>query len=105
MTVASDNMAAVLHAAGDLRISGRPMPVPGAGEVVVEVHSVGICGSDVHYYRHGRIGDHVVVDPMVLGHEAGGTVVDLGPGVTTLEVGQRVAVEPDALSDDAAALI
>ncbi|MGW4945362.1 NAD(P)-dependent alcohol dehydrogenase [Actinoplanes sp. NPDC004185] len=87
-------MAAVLHAAGDLRISARPMPVPGPDEVLVEVRSVGICGSDVHYYRHGRIGDHVVVDPMILGHEAGGTVVDRGSAVTTLEVGQRVSVEP-----------
>jgi L-iditol 2-dehydrogenase len=94
MTTATGNMAAVLHAAGDLRISERPMPVPGPGEVLVEIHSVGICGSDVHYYRHGRIGDHVVVDPMVLGHEAGGTVVGLGPDVTTLAVGQRVSVEP-----------
>ena len=95
MTAATvDNVAAVLHAAGDLRISARPMPVLGAGEVLVEVHSVGICGSDVHYYRHGQIGEHVVRDPMVLGHEAGGTVVDRGSAVNGLEVGQRVSIEP-----------
>jgi L-iditol 2-dehydrogenase len=88
------NVAAVLHAAGDLRISDHPMPTPGAGEVLVEVRSVGICGSDVHYYEHGRIGDYVVNSPMVLGHEAGGVVVDVGPGVTSITTGQRVAVEP-----------
>jgi L-iditol 2-dehydrogenase len=88
------NVAAVLHAAGDLRISEWPMPTPGPGEVLVKVYSVGICGSDVHYYEHGRIGDYVVESPMVLGHEAGGVVVDRGPGVTTIEVGTRVSIEP-----------
>jgi L-iditol 2-dehydrogenase len=88
------NVAAVLHGTGDLRISDHPMPTPGPGEVLVEVRSVGICGSDVHYYEHGRIGDYVVESPMVLGHEAGGVVVDVGPDVTTIGVGQRVAVEP-----------
>ena len=70
------------------------MPVPGPNEVVVEIGSVGICGSDVHYYEHGRIGDYVVTSPMVLGHESSGVVVALGPGVTALEIGRRVAVEP-----------
>jgi L-iditol 2-dehydrogenase len=79
---------------GDLRIADHPMPSPGPGEVLVQVGSVGICGSDVHYYEHGRIGDFVVESPMVLGHEAGGVVVDCGPGATALQVGQRVAVEP-----------
>jgi L-iditol 2-dehydrogenase len=88
------NVAAVLHAPGDLRIEERPMPTPGPGEVLVQVGSVGICGSDVHYYEHGRIGDYVVHSPMVLGHEAGGVVVDRGAGATALAVGQRVAVEP-----------
>jgi L-iditol 2-dehydrogenase len=88
------NVAAVLHGVGDLRIEDQPMPTPGPGEVLVEVRSVGICGSDVHYYEHGRIGDYVVNAPMVLGHEAGGVVVDRGAGVTAIEVGQRVAVEP-----------
>ena len=54
------------------------MPVPGPREVLVEVGSVGICGSDVHYYEHGRIGDFVVRAPMVLGHEASGVVVARG---------------------------
>jgi L-iditol 2-dehydrogenase len=88
------NLAAVLHGVGDLRIEDHPMPVPGPNEVVVQIRSVGICGSDVHYYEHGRIGDFVVNSPMVLGHESSGVVVDRGPGATALEVGQRVAVEP-----------
>ncbi|MEV6492111.1 NAD(P)-dependent alcohol dehydrogenase, partial [Actinoplanes sp. NPDC051633] len=86
------NLAAVLHAAGDLRIEERPMPSPGPGEVIVEIRSVGICGSDVHYFEHGRIGEHVVREPMVLGHEASGVIVDAG--ATSRPVGQRVAVEP-----------
>jgi L-iditol 2-dehydrogenase len=88
------NLAAVLHGVGDLRIEEHPMPVPGPHQVVVQIRSVGICGSDVHYYEHGRIGDFVVNSPMVLGHESSGVVVDRGPGATALEVGQRVAVEP-----------
>ena len=89
---AQSNLAAVLHGIGDLRIEDHPMPVPGPNEVVVEVRSVGICGSDVHYYEHGRIGDHVVRTPMVLGHESSGVVVD--SGTSGLAVGQRVTMEP-----------
>ncbi len=81
----TQNVAAVLHAAGDLRIEEVPTPSPGPGEVLVEVRSVGICGSDVHYYEHGRIGDYVVEQPMILGHEASGVVAGTG---------QRVAIEP-----------
>jgi L-iditol 2-dehydrogenase len=87
-----ENRAAVLHGIGDLRIEDRPTPVPGAHEVVVEIRSVGICGSDVHYYEHGRIGDFVVDSPMILGHESAGVVVD--PGSTGMAVGQRVSIEP-----------
>jgi len=88
------NLAAVLHGIGDLRIEEHPMPEPAPHEVVVEIRSVGICGSDVHYYEHGRIGDHVVNAPMVLGHESSGVVVGRGSAATALEIGQRVAVEP-----------
>ncbi|XP_028561921.2 sorbitol dehydrogenase isoform X2 [Podarcis muralis] len=58
------------------------------------MHSVGICGSDVHYWTHGRIGDFVVKNPIVLGHEASGTVVEVGSAVTKLKKGDRVAIEP-----------
>jgi L-iditol 2-dehydrogenase len=87
-----ENRAAVLHGIGDLRVEDRPMPVPGPNDVVVEIRSVGICGSDVHYYEHGRIGDFVVSTPMVLGHESSGVIVDAGS--TGMRVGQRVAIEP-----------
>jgi L-iditol 2-dehydrogenase len=88
------NKAAVLHGIRDLRIEDRPLPVPGPRQVLVEVASVGICGSDVHYYEHGRIGDFVVTAPMVLGHEASGTVVGRGEFARRHELGQRVALEP-----------
>ena len=67
---------------------------PGHGEVKIRLHTVGICGSDVHYYAHGRIGPFVVDAPMVLGHEAAGTVEAIGEGVTHLRVGDRVCMEP-----------
>ena len=88
------NKAAVLYGNFDLRIEDRPMPVPGPREVLVEVASVGVCGSDVHYYEHGRIGDFVVRAPLVLGHETSGIVVGRGGSARRHELGQRVALEP-----------
>ena len=67
---------------------------PASGEVLVEIAAVGICGSDVHYYEHGRIGDYVVREPMVIGHESAGTVVEVGDGVSPERVGELVALEP-----------
>ncbi len=66
----------------------------GPRDVRIKLHTVGICGSDVHYYTHGRIGPFVVNEPMILGHEASGTVVETGADVTTLAVGDRVCMEP-----------
>lgn len=66
----------------------------GARDVRIKLHTVGICGSDVHYFTHGRIGPFVVKDPMILGHEASGTVIEVGSDVTTLAVGDRVCMEP-----------
>jgi L-iditol 2-dehydrogenase len=86
--------ASVLRGVGDVAIEERPIPQPGPGEVLVRVGSVGVCGSDVHYYEHGRIGPYVVDRPLVLGHEAGGEVVAVGAGVTALTAGQRVSLEP-----------
>jgi L-iditol 2-dehydrogenase len=86
--------AAVLVEAGRVELEERAAPRPGPGEVLVDVRSVGVCGSDVHYYEHGRIGDFVVEAPMVLGHESAGVITEVGPGVTGLAVGQRVSVEP-----------
>jgi L-iditol 2-dehydrogenase len=93
-TVNGENRAAVLYAPGDLRVEDRAVPEPGAREVLVEIAAVGVCGSDIHYYEHGRIGPFVVRDPMVLGHESSGRVVALGPGASKHAVGDRVALEP-----------
>ena len=84
----------VLRGVGDVALVERPEPEPGPGQVVVRVASVGVCGSDTHYYEHGRIGRFVVESPLVLGHEAAGEVAAVGPGVTSPAVGQRVSVEP-----------
>lgn len=66
----------------------------GPRDVRIKIHTVGICGSDIHYYTHGRIGPFVVNDPMILGHEASGTIIEVGSEVTTLSVGDRVCMEP-----------
>ena len=66
---AQTNLAAVLHGIGDVRVEEHPMPTPGPNEVVVEIRSVGICGSDVHYYEHGRIGDFVRSEERRVGKE------------------------------------
>jgi D-xylulose reductase len=66
----------------------------GPRDVRIKIHSVGICGSDVHYYTHGKIGPFVVKEPMILGHEASGTVIEAGAEVTNLKPGDRVCMEP-----------
>jgi L-iditol 2-dehydrogenase len=88
------NPSAVLYGPHDVRIEDRPVPKPAPGQVLVEIAAIGICGSDVHYYEHGRIGDYVVDDPMIIGHECAGTVVDVGDGVDRNRVGELVALEP-----------
>ncbi|MCC6177102.1 MAG: NAD(P)-dependent alcohol dehydrogenase [Chloroflexi bacterium] len=92
--VSGPNLAAVLHGIRDLRVEERPIPGPGPGEVLVAMRSVGICGSDVHYWEQGRIGRFVVTGPLVLGHESAGVVAGVGEGVTDLHVGDPVALEP-----------
>lgn len=86
--------SAVLTAVGQIELRDAPVPVPAPGQVLVRLRAVGICGSDVHYYVDGRIGDAVVPFPYVLGHEPAGEVVAVGDGVTGLTSGQRVALEP-----------
>ena len=85
---------AVLTEIETFEFEERPRHTPGSEEVLVAVEEVGICGSDVHYYEHGRIGDYVVDDPLVLGHESAGRVVEAGEQVEGLESGDRVALEP-----------
>lgn len=86
--------AAVLLRRGEIAIQQRPVPTPAPREVLVEVASVGVCGSDVHWYEHGRIGDLVVRAPLVLGHECAGRVAAVGADVTKHAVGERVCLEP-----------
>jgi L-iditol 2-dehydrogenase len=86
----------VLNRPGELELQERPVPRPAPGHVLVAVRSVGVCGSDVHYFQHGRIGDFVVRAPLVLGHEVSGRIVAAGPGVDPGRLGARVAVEPGA---------
>ncbi|MDB5082674.1 MAG: Alcohol dehydrogenase GroES domain protein [Chloroflexi bacterium] len=88
------NNAAVMYAPHDIRIEERQMPAPGPKEVVVEIKAVGVCGSDIHYYEHGRIGSFIVTHPIILGHESSGVIVELGSEVTRHKVGERVAIEP-----------
>jgi L-iditol 2-dehydrogenase len=81
-------LVARLHGAGDLRLSDEPAPSPGAGESLVRVEAVGVCGSDLHWFEEGRIGDARIEKPLVIGHEFAGRVED-GP-----LAGRRVAVDP-----------
>jgi L-idonate 5-dehydrogenase len=86
--------AIVVHAAKDLRIEDRAADLPGDGEVVVQIETGGICGSDLHYYNHGGFGSIILREPMILGHEVAGSITALGKGVTGLSVGQLVGVSP-----------
>jgi L-iditol 2-dehydrogenase len=86
--------SAALSGIGQIDLTETPVPQPRRGEVLVRLRAVGICGSDVHYFVDGRIGDAVVQMPFVLGHEPAGEVAALGEGVNGLAVGQRVALEP-----------
>jgi L-iditol 2-dehydrogenase len=86
--------AALLNRPGEVAVVERPAPVPGPGEVLVRVRAVGVCGSDTHYFDHGRIGRFVVESPLVLGHEASGVVEGVGSDVDPARVGERVSIEP-----------
>jgi L-iditol 2-dehydrogenase len=86
--------AAVLNRPGEVEVVERPAPQPGPHEVLVRVRAVGVCGSDTHYYDHGRIGRFVVESPLVLGHESAGVVEAVGERVDPARVGQRVSIEP-----------
>ncbi|GAA3698412.1 NAD(P)-dependent alcohol dehydrogenase [Arthrobacter ginkgonis] len=94
MSNATTNRAAVMTTVGAIEVTERPLPEAGPGEVLVGIHTVTLCGSDIHYFEHGRIADFVVDGPIVLGHEASGTIVGLGAGVDPARLGQRVALEP-----------
>lgn len=86
--------AIVAHAAKDLRIEERDTDTPGSAQVKVKIERGGICGSDLHYFNHGGFGTVRLREPMILGHEVAGSIVEAAPDVTHLQVGQRVAVSP-----------
>lgn len=86
--------AAFLTEVGKFEIREVPIPDVNAGEVLVKIKSVGICGSDVHYYKSGRIGSTKATFPYIIGHECSGVIEKVGSGIDSNLVGTRVAVEP-----------
>lgn len=86
--------ASVLEKAGSLSVREMPKPVPAPDQVLIEIASVGVCGSDVHYFHEGRIGDFAVEGPLILGHEASGVIVAVGSAVDPTRIGERVSIEP-----------
>ncbi|KAG7293491.1 hypothetical protein NEMBOFW57_003543 [Staphylotrichum longicolle] len=91
----ASNLSFVLNKPNDVTFEERPVPkLQHPHDVLVAINYTGICGSDVHYWQHGAIGHFVVKDPMVLGHESAGTVVEVGSQVKTLKKGDRIALEP-----------
>lgn len=86
--------AAIMDKPLSIAVKEMEIPVPKENEALIKVYCIGICGSDVHYYEHGKIGRYVVKEPIVLGHELAGEVVEVGVNVTNVAVGDRVAVEP-----------
>jgi L-idonate 5-dehydrogenase len=86
--------AVVIHQALDLRVEDRVEEKPGAGQITVAIKRGGICGSDLHYYKHGGFGTIRLKEPMVLGHEVAGEVTEIGAGVTNVKVGDVVALNP-----------
>ena len=86
--------AGVYHPGKGLHLEQRPIPEPGSGELLIQVQAIGICGSDIHYYRDGKIGDWVIERPHVLGHEFSGVVTGIGADVNGFQLADHVAVEP-----------
>jgi len=94
ITKAGTMKTAVMTGIRKMVFQERQIPIPNADEALVKLEYVGICGSDIHYYESGRIGDFIVEPPFVLGHECAGTVVAVGKDVNHLKEGDRVALEP-----------
>lgn len=85
---------AVMTGVAKIELTEREIPIPKVDEVLVKIEYVGVCGSDLHYYEAGGIGENIVKPPFVLGHEAGGVVAAVGEEVTNLKIGDKVALEP-----------
>lgn len=94
MAIPTEMLAAVLARAHEVSVETVPVPAIEASDVLVRIAAVGLCGSDVHFYEDGRVGDLVVEKPLILGHEASGTVVAVGADVDVGRIGERVAIEP-----------
>ncbi len=88
------NITAYMNGPNTMSYKEIPMPIAEDSEVVVQIEYCGICGSDLHYYEYGRIGDYIVDGEFTLGHEVAGTIVEVGHGIQDLKVGDRVALEP-----------
>jgi len=86
--------AAILNKPLDIEVKKVEVPEPKEDEALIKVYCIGVCGSDVHYYEHGKIGRYVVEKPIILGHELAGEVVKVGRDVQNVSIGDRVAVEP-----------
>ena len=91
--------ACVLHAQEDLRIEERDVGEVGPQQVLVRIGAGGVCGSDIHYYWEGGIGTIRVTEPIVMGHEAAGTVEAVGAEVTSVRPGERIAISPSRPCD------
>lgn len=95
MTIEAQMMiASVLVEPGRVETREISVPAPRENQVLVRIASVGVCGSDVHYFHEGRIGDFIVESPLILGHEASGTIVQVGAEVSAGRIGERVSIEP-----------
>ncbi|KAJ5180780.1 hypothetical protein N7492_003990 [Penicillium capsulatum] len=94
-TATAQNLSFILEGIHKVKYEDRPVPqLKNPHDVLINVKYTGICGSDVHYWEHGAIGSFVVKDPMVLGHESAGIISQVGSAVTSVKVGDRVAMEP-----------
>lgn len=87
MAPKNENLCALVYGPNDLRLEPRPIPEPAFNEVVVEVDSCGICGTDIHFLKDGGFGAQRLIKPIVLGHESAGVVRKVGSQVTHLKVG------------------
>ncbi|AJT42005.1 L-idonate 5-dehydrogenase [Psychromicrobium lacuslunae] len=96
------NIGVVIHAKGDLRLEELPMPEPTADQALIEIAFGGICGSDLHYWRHGAAGQSILREPMLLGHEVVGTVLQAASDGSSPAAGTQVAVHPATELDDEA---
>lgn len=86
--------AVVVHGPDDLRVDDIPQPTCGPDQVLIEMEWGGVCGSDIAYWKHGTSGTAVLREPLILGHEVGGRVAEVGSDVTGVEIGARVTVHP-----------